>query len=291
MNVLSLFDGMSCGQLALEKAGVKVDNYFASEIKEEGISITTINYPNTKHLGDVLHIDLDSLPKIDLLIGGSPCQDFSSANKERKGHLGVKSGLFYEFVRIKNYLQKKNPSLYVLLENVKMRPEHKLVVDTELNLRCMNIDSSLLSPQLRDRFYWTNIPVTLSALEPNDITLSDILTEGYTDRKKARALLESDSRPQSNPLKMFYRYYAKGFTTLVFKDRLHYENCVLHFNTYFKGMSAKEIDNSQSIDCRVYEGVRFINRVERERCQTVPVGYTNSIPPLQSAGLLGMAGQ
>jgi len=98
MNVLSLFDGMSCGQIALERAGIKVDNYFAAEIKKHAIEVTQHNYPNTKQLGDVTKINGFNLPKIDLLIGGSPCQDFSRANKERKGVEGSKSSLFFEYV-------------------------------------------------------------------------------------------------------------------------------------------------------------------------------------------------
>lgn len=116
MNVLSLFDGMSCGQQALERAGFKVDNYFASEIKPHAIKVTQHNYPNTIQLGDVTKINAKDLPKIDLLIGGSPCQDFSSANKEKKGLEGIKSGLFYEYLRL---LKETNPK-YFLLENVAM---------------------------------------------------------------------------------------------------------------------------------------------------------------------------
>jgi DNA-cytosine methyltransferase len=116
MNVLSLFDGMSCGQIALERAGIKVDNYFAAEIKKHAIEVTQHNYPNTKQLGDVTKINGFNLPKIDLLIGGSPCQDFSRANKERKGVEGSKSSLFFEYVRL---LKECKPK-YFLLENVIM---------------------------------------------------------------------------------------------------------------------------------------------------------------------------
>ena len=110
MNVLSLFDGMSCGQIALERAGIKVDKYFASEIKKDGIKVTMANYPNTIQLGDVCNVEYengvlhsdngDFEVEIDLLIGGSPCQDFSIANSERKGLDGVKSGLFYQYLRL-----------------------------------------------------------------------------------------------------------------------------------------------------------------------------------------------
>jgi DNA (cytosine-5)-methyltransferase 3A len=108
MNVLSLFDGMSCGRIALERAGIMVDNYFSAEIKPYAIKVADINYPQDKanRLGDVTKVKGSYLPKIDLLIGGSPCQDFSGANKERNGHEGVKSRLFFEYVRI---LKEKSP--------------------------------------------------------------------------------------------------------------------------------------------------------------------------------------
>jgi len=123
MNVLSLFDGMSCGRIALEKAGVDVTNYFSSEIKDYAIKVADINYPQDtpNRLGDITKINGKDLPKIDLLIGGSPCQDFSGANKERLGVDGTKSGLFFEYVRL---LEETNPK-YFLLENVRMKKEHQ----------------------------------------------------------------------------------------------------------------------------------------------------------------------
>ena len=114
-NVLSLFDGMSCGQIALNKAGVKYTNYFAAEIDKDAIKVTKHNYPNTKHIGDVTKINLNDLPEIDLLIGGSPCQSFSNAGLG--GGFDGKSKLFWEFVKVKNALQPK----YFLFENVKMK--------------------------------------------------------------------------------------------------------------------------------------------------------------------------
>jgi len=116
LNVLSLFDGMSCGQIALQKAGIKVNKYFASEIKKHAIKVTQHNFPNTIQLGSVLDVKASDLPKIDLLIGGSPCQDFSSANKEKLGLQGEKSGLFYEYLRLLKECEPK----YFLLENVAM---------------------------------------------------------------------------------------------------------------------------------------------------------------------------
>ena len=154
MNVLSLFDGMSCGQIALERAGLKVNNYFAAEIKKHAIEVTQYNYPNTIQLGDVTKIKGKDLDKIDLLIGGSPCQDFSRANKERKGVEGEKSILFFEYVRL---LKECNPK-YFLLENVIMSDYNYWFICNELNCEPVRICGSLVSGALRDRLYWTNIP-------------------------------------------------------------------------------------------------------------------------------------
>lgn len=141
INVLSLFDGMSCGQIALERAGIKVNQYFASEIKPHAIKVTQHNYPNTIQLGDVTKVKATDLPKIDLLIGGSPCQDFSIANKERKGLQGVKSGLFFEYLRL---LKECNPK-YFLLENVAMKPKDMELISQYLGTYPVNINSELVS--------------------------------------------------------------------------------------------------------------------------------------------------
>ena len=123
MNTLSLFDGMSCGQIALNTAGIKCDNYFASEIKKHAIQVTQNNYPNTIQLGDVTKIKTADLPKIDLLIGGSPCQDFSRGNANRLGLKGDKSSLFYQWIRI---FEETKPD-YFLLENVVMPKEWRAI--------------------------------------------------------------------------------------------------------------------------------------------------------------------
>ena len=151
MVVLSLFDGISCGQLALERAGIKVDRYYASEIEPNAIKVTQHNFPDTIQLGDVRNIKAENLPKIDLLIGGSPCQTFSQAG-ERTGFDG-KSGLFYEFLRL---LKEVDPT-YFLLENVKMRKDWQDEISRELGVEPVLIDSNLVSAQDRKRLYWTTI--------------------------------------------------------------------------------------------------------------------------------------
>lgn len=211
MNVLSLFDGMSCGQQALERAGIKIDNYFASEIDKYAIKVTMANYPNTIQLGSVVNVDGYSLPKIDLLIGGSPCQSFSFAGK-RKGmstkdeqeiltlehYLQLKadgfefegqSYLFWEYMRLLNEVKPK----YFLLENVEMGEKWEKVLSKAIGVNGIHINSALVSAQNRKRIYWTNIGMKPSGLfgdlesiieQPKDkgILLKDVL-ENEVDEK------------------------------------------------------------------------------------------------------------
>lgn len=266
MNILSLCDGMSCGQIALERVGIKVDKYFASEIKNIAIKVTQYNYPNTIQIGDVnkifykngvLHTEKgDFKVKIDMVIFGSPCQSLSSTMKKdlRVGFSNMeKSGLFFSCYRV---LKEVNPK-YFLVENVaSMKNENRDIISSLLGVEPIKINSSLVSAQLRNRYYWTNIPnVTI----PNDknILLQDILTSGYTDRKKARALLVSDSRPLIDKEKMMHRYKKTGFTTIVY--------------------DIKNNDNS----------IRYFNQTELERLQTVPEGYTKCLTRNQAANVLG----
>ena len=171
MNVLSLFDGMSCGQIALNRAGISYDNYFASEIDKHAINETMTNFPNTIQLGDVTKITADNLPKIDLVIGGGPCQGFSSSGKGLNFE-DPRSKLFFEFVRI---LKETKPT-YFLLENVKMKKEYEDIITKELGVEPITINSSLVSSQNRVRLYWTNIP-NVSQPEDKNIKLSDILDD------------------------------------------------------------------------------------------------------------------
>jgi DNA (cytosine-5)-methyltransferase 3A len=266
MNVLSLFDGMSCGQQALERAGIKVDKYFASEIKPHAIKVTQHNYPNTIQIGDVTKVFAQDLPKIDLLIGGSPCQDFSSANKEKKGLEGVKSGLFYEYLRLLKELKPK----YFLLENVAMDDKSYSIISHLMGGFPVDINSELVSAQLRQRSYWTNIgPVEKDLFgmsyskidQPKDkkISLQSILENGYTDRFKARCILESESRPLKSKDKMYKRYSSTGFGNIVYDNQ----------------------------DCRYNENIRILTQTELERLQTVKEGYTSILSRNDAACLLG----
>lgn len=152
ITVLSLFDGMSCGQLALQKLGIKVKQYYAAEIDKHAIQVTQHNFPNTIQLGDVTKVFAKDLPKIDLLIGGSPCQGFSFAGKQLAFD-DPRSKLFFEFVRLKN---ECNPN-YFMLENVKMKKEFEIIISKYMGVAPIEINSALLSAQNRVRLYWTNI--------------------------------------------------------------------------------------------------------------------------------------
>lgn len=292
--VVSLFDGMSCGRVAFDRTEVDVVRYYSSEIKPHALKVASHHYPQDDEfrLGDVTKIDgiklRESIKKEFsdakiILVGGSPCQDFSGANKERLGVQGIKSGLFYEYVRLLNEIKPD----YFFLENVRMKKEHQEIIDNEVLTSPHVVNSELVAPHLRHRLYWTNIEIN-SMPDDLNILLNDCLIEGYSDRKKARTLLESDSRPLSTPIKMAHRYFNIGFTTLIFKDKQHYDDIKLHFDTHFKGKSAKEIDEiSQNIDLSIYDGLRYMTNRERERCQTMPDGYTDMLSQNDAACLLG----
>jgi len=177
MNVLSLFDGMSCGQIALNKLGVKVNKYFACEIDKYAMQVTQHNFPDTIQLGDVQFVTKETFGnhKIDLVIGGSPCQGFSFAGKMLNFD-DPRSRLFFEYVRLVKDLKPK----YFLLENVKMKKESQDIISKYMGVEPIEINSSLVSAQTRKRLYWTNIP-NVSQPEDKGVVLGDIIESGYID--------------------------------------------------------------------------------------------------------------
>jgi DNA-cytosine methyltransferase len=189
MKVLSLFDGMSCGQLALYELGLSVDTYYASEVDKYAIEIAQKNFPNTKQIGDVRTVKAADLPQIDLLMGGSPCQGFSFAGRQLNFD-DPRSALFFEFVRL---LRECKPK-YFLLENVRMKKEYQDVITEHLGVEPIMINSSLVSAQNRVRLYWTNIP-NIEQPQERGIVLADILdnSEPY------RFFADHDGGNQLNP--------------------------------------------------------------------------------------------
>jgi site-specific DNA-cytosine methylase len=179
MNVLSLFDGMSCGQIALNKLGIKYDKYFACEIDKYAMQVTQHNFPDTIQLGDVQFVTKETFGthKVDLVMGGSPCQGFSFAGKQLNFD-DPRSALFFEFVRL---VKELNPK-YFLLENVVMKQEYQDVISKYMGCEPIKINSALVSAQTRKRLYWTNIP---NVGQPKDkgIVLKDIIESGYVDER------------------------------------------------------------------------------------------------------------
>jgi len=172
---MSVFDGMSCLQIALDRLGVKVDRYLASEIDKHAMAVTMDNHPWTEQLGDIQDIRGEDLPHIDIFAGGSPCQGFSFAGKQLNFE-DPRSKLFFDFVRLWDAVKKKNPNAYFLLENVRMKKEHLDVISLYMGVEPIKIDSNLVSAQNRVRYYWTNIP---GVTQPEDkgILLKDIVHE------------------------------------------------------------------------------------------------------------------
>ena len=146
MNVLSLFDGCSCTQVALERAGIRVDSYYASEVDKYAIQVTQSNYPETIQTGSVVGLCGYNIQDIGLIIGGSPCQGFSNAGKKQNFN-DTRSGLFWHFVRILKELQHKQPDVYFLLENVVMKQEWQDVITEALGVEPIKINSALVSPR------------------------------------------------------------------------------------------------------------------------------------------------
>ena len=308
MNVLSLFDGMSCGQIALNRAGIKYDNYFASEIDKHAIKVTMANYPNTVQIGSVTEVKAENLPKIDLLIGGSPCQGFSFAGK-RLNFDDPRSELFFEYVRL---LKECNPK-YFLLENVKMKKEYQDIISQHLGVEPIEINSGVFSAQDRKRSYWTNVPVVDLPIE-NKLTVEDILEDEVDTkyciepkrsviicnnevRKRKIGFIGSDS--QANRI---YSIHGKSVCLcgdaggLGAKTGLYALPCITPDRTEKKQNGRRfkpphsEFYTLTAMDKRGVLTNNFIRKltpVECERLQTVPDNYTNHVSDTQRYKMLG----
>ena len=312
MNVLSLFDGMSCGQIALDELGIPVDKYFAAEIDKYAIKVAKANYPDMVHLGDVrdvrtkhnaLHAmnenGVGDLYDIDLLIGGSPCQGFSFAGKQLNFD-DPRSTLFFEYVRL---LEALNPR-YFLLENVKMKKESQDIISEYLGVEPIEINSNLVSAQNRKRLYWTNIPMD-GLPEDKGIVLADILEDGATDRQKSHCIDANywkggnlKSYFKKNRRQLVFDGEANRVTTVQKDSVVAYPLILQKARGYNKGglkakdgktptvsTSAWEHNNHLTMD----EGItwRKLTPTEVERLQTVPDGYTDHVSNTQRYKMLG----
>ena len=296
INVLSCFDGISCGQIALERAGIKVNNYFASEIDKNAIKVTQHNYPNTVQLGSVINVKAENLPKIDLLIGGSPCQGFSFAGKQLN-FKDLRSKLFFEYVRL---LKELNPK-HFLLENVRMKQEYQDIISDCLGVKPILINSADFCPQSRERLYWTSIPINDTRYS-NNTFLCDILEQGVDDKYllinnyKLKTLKSLKSRIQV--LSENYRDNHKinqNKPVLVSEvindtpsgrsrqtDRLYSSKSKCPTLLANRACDLKIDDNSKIID-----NWRTLTPIECERLQTVPENYTSCIKDAARYKLLG----
>lgn len=257
--VLSFFDGMSCGQIALNKAGIRYKDYFACEIDESAIKVTQKNYPGTKQLGDVSKVNAKDLPKIDLFIGGSPCQSFSSFGNG-SGFDG-KSGLFWEYVRVLKEIRQLNPNVFFMLENVNMKKEWRDIISKELGVEPIAFNSNLVSAQNRDRLYWTNIKFELP--KDKNILFSDIL-ENLPFREIPKCFYKNwgDKMRIDKGLNWVKNDKANCLTT---------KNC--HTNQYLL--------NKDKTLCRLLTANEF------EKLQTVPLNYTDSVSNTERFKMLG----
>ena len=300
MRVLSLFDGMSCGQIALKKAGIPVTKYFASEIDKHAIKVTQANFPDTIQLGSVTGVTTDQVGEIDLLIGGSPCQGFSFAGKNLNFD-DPRSKLFFEYVRLLKELKPK----YFLMENVRMSKKSQDIISEHLGVEPIVINSNLVSAQNRHRLYWTNIPFDI----PTDkgIVLSDIIEGGVVDREKSHCL--DANYFKGGNLKSYFR---KNRRQLVFdsQDALF---CASIVGRKINPETGKRDDNNPNLpmvqrleiqsEGHIKTGAlntvqktnvltdtkrwRNLTPLECERLQTVPEGYTNHVSNTQRFRMLG----
>ena len=268
-NVLSLFDGMSCGQLALKRANIDYENYYASEIKPIALKVTKANFPNTIHVGDVTKLNASDFPKIDLLIGGSPCQDFSILNKDRKGLEGSRSSLFYEYLRLLKELKPK----YFLLENVRMKKSCEEELNEYLGVKGIHINSNLVSYQNRYRIYWTNIPNVAAPIDRN---------VNFQDFKERNHEIAKTYKLNPTPSRITMWSNGEGNKANSIKA------CNNITNAAKIGCITRKQDrspNSGLIECDDF--CRYLTREELEKGQTVPIGYTSSVSYNQAQDLLG----
>lgn len=297
-SVLSLFDGMSCGQIALNRVGIKYDNYYASEIDKHAIKVTQTNYPNTIQLGDVTKVKGSKLPKIDLLIGGSPCQGFSFAGKGLNFE-DPRSKLFFEFVRLKNETQPK----YWMLENVKMKAEHQNIISEILGVKPILINSELVSAQSRERLFWTNIPITEMPTDKG-ILLKDIIEIGEPIKDKSQTILATLYK--ENAKSMIKRNKAGLLVKMSSENPRIKELSITdrgirpHRNDKRKS-GISEIGTIHYPDTKSYTitanhapkvlteiiGWRKLTPKECERLQTVPDNYTDCVSDTQRYKMLG----
>ena len=303
INILSLFDGLSCGNIALERAGIKVNNYYASEVDKWAIQIANKNYPNIIQLGDVTKFDETKLPKIDLLIGGSPCQGFSFAGKQLNFD-DPRSKLFFVYV----YMLKQLKPKYFLLENVRMSKQSQDVISEHLGVQPIKINSSLVSAQNRVRLYWTNIP-NVTQPEDKGIVLKDILLDDAEEPMLSNIYGGfKEKKPRVHTNKSVTIRAASGggaIPSIKLKQHINNESVTKQGKSYaltasyYKAVAWNSVQKKQRTmipvelsdkkDPNTYNGIKYrlLNPIEVERLQTIPDGYTSGVSNTQRFRMLG----
>ncbi len=309
MKVLSLFDGMSCGQIALDQLGIPVDTYYASEIDKYAIQVTQANYPKTIQVGDVTKLDPKDFTDVDLIMAGSPCQGFSFAGKQLAFD-DPRSALFFEFIKLLKAIKPK----YFLLENVRMKKEFLNIISQEVS-KCypeiafgidpIFINSDLVSAQSRQRYYWTNIP-NIQQPEDKNIKLKDIILEdgeepllsniygGFKEKKPRvhfnKSVTIRTASGGGHIPSLIHSERALAYMNRKTKDgRTHWD---------FKHHSDTANDKSSCITANLYKGVpynvlvdngciRKLHPIECERLQTVPDNYTEGVSNTRRYHMLG----
>jgi DNA-cytosine methyltransferase len=318
---------MNTGRQALENVGIKVNKYYSSEIKPYAIELTQYHFPDTIQVGDVTkwrEWDID-WKSIDLVLSGSPCQDLSAAGK-RAGINGKKSSLFFVFVEILNHIKSLNPNVLFLQENVGSASKLDVgIMSRALGVYPVRINSSLVTAQLRDRYYWSNIRVKETMFDlvtdipqPKDrgIMFKDILTSGHVERDKSQCLLEGlynsfcykneESKEAQNYLisrekfgvPLIYEFNnelrvktntTKGFDTVTENDclDLSFPTSKTRRGRVTKGKSPCLMESNNNLYSYKDGIVRTVNQIEMERLQGFPDGYTSILSKSKAGSLLG----
>lgn len=296
MTVLSLFDGISCGQVALERAGIRVDKYYACEVDKYAIQTTQKNYPETVQLGDVFDVDFSALPKIDIVIGGSPCTHWSIAKRDRETTPdGLGGQLFMQYVRA---IEETKPKWFLYENNFSIHRNIKAFISDKLGVQPIMINSALVSAQNRRRCYWTNISVE----QPKDrgIKIGDILESGCYPKEKSHAVVKNISKTSNRPEYLLKRD-MKNFQSCVYDrpDRIGDAGSLCQSKRIYsingKSVCLQANGGGGGAKTGLYKidlpdgdyTIRKLTPIECERLQTLPDGYTSGVSDTQRYRQIG----
>jgi DNA (cytosine-5)-methyltransferase 3A len=297
INVLSLFDGMSCGRIALDRLGVDVDNYYSCEIDKSAITVSLKNYPDIIQLGDIYNVDFSKLPKIDLIIGGSPCTywSISRGSKREISESGIGFDLFMQYKRA---LDICKPKYFLYENNYSIHKDIKWSITKKLGVRPILINSALVSAQQRNRLYWTNISRLIRQPKNKRIFLNDILESGVSWQDKSYCLTASYegavfwntlarnqksmvAEPVSHPVRL--GHVGKGH-----QSQRIYSIKGKSVNIMSNGGGQGGVSGLYKIDLPNGDyHIRKLTPLECERLQTIPDNYTNHVAKTQRYRMIG----